>query len=1540
MNTVEELIKDVKQSGFARRGVPKTVGHFEVPITYLRINKELRLIYHIIRDGDNEGNAEILLLDIATKKQNDFQEKASRVSEHLVHGRAIDELTRHVVDDWDEEEKLTLERIRELNNEERSKSLYKRNESDWDEERFQERLRRAAIFQSSNSDQLILNENGKLVSQLKLQGQQNDFRYSDRLFWLLDGVAGTGKTTVLLYRFCDHFYKFLGHTDLKKRIQFVTHNPLLKEEMIQQLSEIIPDPEVRNHAETCIITLKEFFDLILKEAIIATIRQQLKENIDRFLGKEKTKELHFTIVYSKKKTTIPSEMSIIRIEAFQGNFEAFIPRGRWKERIPSDSHILVQSSLTVQKMKNRQGEENSDVIFNEQLTQEIDKLSWIDLVFPEKKRFDRTKYQLCLERLNERDLDNDLYFEEFRGIIRGYNSSQVEQILTLEEYQKIGAKRARIDKSLRPEIYNISKRVLALWEKDERWGRQQGGWDNLDIRRVLEKIQARTEISSLDAIFIDEVQDLSHCDMYTVLNRLDKGGRLSATGDLAQSVQPSSFTWNDLRAQITDIHGERPEKEFEMAENFRSTPNLVEVANKILELQQDVRGVSKNDLQKPYATSQGDQVLVFKRNQEDIFSILEKYSLPNTSCPLLVRDNGTKEYLKTKFSESNIDFIFTISEFKGMEKTSVLLYDIASGSSRFLDRYFNEIRGKEAQKREYGKNTALLELRHVFVGMTRARFQMGLLTPSNHSEFIDHLITITDKSYLNSDVDDSRIEAFKRDGLTPEEYVEQAKIYERRRLYDAAASNWENAKREADALRCRSMNKDGGFKDYNKAIQAIGKAIDEGIHESEKWPQFWSNIKDELPEMGSEYSDPIYDIAIRIGDRKGLLQSRATELEALKDYENAYKFYLDIEDEEKANEVFQKLKPTKQIALLISPEIGEEDRARALFWELIYDGKYPKDTDDNAAYFLISKDRNVIEEYSRIYGFDLAPENQDIDFEKFYSWAEGGRSRFRSKIEKLQLEYLEKKGNKSNNEYQDLFELAKKHKRLEIIRKIAKLKSDLPVKKEVKEYLDEKDPETQIKKIIDSDDPISEEIEYNAIFNDVFDSVDIMRSLNKRTRIDYIKKIQYTKNEDIERFNLLIFVSLFFDKKGGIVSNDGTIKEIMEETITDSSKYGLWRFIHEFTNFSRKNSGNLVNVGSRDITLWRYTFRNNNPLPNTLEYLAKKNGKVLVYLIAIYVFANRIVGQPAGEIVTGTIGRDIEEARRTFVFFCWRFGFISKEDTTWKMNKNESTERARELLLLDENEAYDFEKYPPNLLKDLRKFKKTTYEEMNFQFAEKHHDIVKENTATSWEQKDRDVIGKLLPEFIFKKKPSRNRRGKNRRTKIRAEHARKTTKSNEIVEEEESDLDLASVLQNLENTSEIETTTDYRMDVRLIIEEAVEKVLSKPSDDPHDELEKLIVDFVKKQPVDLLARLDVLALEMIHCLSEKFSQKEYLVASIAYASILSPNFMRSIEINEEQYQTLSSSKDFTAIKQLIGTNVMPIQITTPPGWKKIREKIV
>ena len=64
---------------------------------------------------------------------------------------------------------------------------------------------------------------------------------------------------------------------------------------------------------------------------------------------------------------------------------------------------------------------------------------------------------------------------------------------------------------------------------------------------------------------------------------------------------------------------------------------------------------------------------------------------------MLVRDEDTKEYLKSRIT--NHANIITISEFKGLERNSILLWHPSSGSDAILDKREDPKRGEFEKER-------------------------------------------------------------------------------------------------------------------------------------------------------------------------------------------------------------------------------------------------------------------------------------------------------------------------------------------------------------------------------------------------------------------------------------------------------------------------------------------------------------------------------------------------------------------------------------------------------------------------------------------------------------------------------------------------------------------------------------------------------------------------------------------------------------------------------------------------------------------------
>jgi hypothetical protein len=124
-----------------------------------------------------------------------------------------------------------------------------------------------------------------------------------------------------------------------------------------------------------------------------------------------------------------------------------------------------------------------------------------------------------------------------------------------------------------------------------------------------------------------------------------------------------------------------------------------------------------------------------------------------------------------------------------LEKKNVLLWQPDSGSECELDLREDPNRGKEAKKKEYSDSTALLELRHMFVGFTRARYLMGICAPKDDKSFFLKKVIENCESIENADI--SKLPLFDSE-IEPEDYVEYAREYENAQLWGAAAESYRN----------------------------------------------------------------------------------------------------------------------------------------------------------------------------------------------------------------------------------------------------------------------------------------------------------------------------------------------------------------------------------------------------------------------------------------------------------------------------------------------------------------------------------------------------------------------------------------------------------------------------------------------------------------------------------------------------------------------------------------------------------------------------
>ena len=741
---LENLIEDISENSRPMRGRAKIIPSVQKPVWTIRLENDegIRILFTwklVVR------KLEIQLLAVSNKK--DFQDQLKRSSEHAVHASTLDRLS------WanEEHESLDLEHCTE---EQLTEFIEKANmrfvklpenekQEGWSNETFDNRTKRASIYSLNyknreSSDPLT--EDYLLPDVLKLQPNQEKLMDPDNNKFILEGVAGTGKTTILLYRFVQDIRTFRKNDAFSySQILFVTHNEDLKTEIQDSLKHFFPKREL-DEIKKCVKTVEEVFVEIidaLPQSVSITLR-------------------NWPIIPSVSLKNEEKKMSR----------RSFCPTQK----------------LTLHRFRK---------------------------LFPEK------------------GFDRDLFFEEYRGVLRGYNLHGLERIVSESNYHEIGRRRGRIDKEQRTLFYEIAKGIEKKLTPSLEMSIQKRKWDDLDLcKEVVSTIESKNYLQQIQCLYVDEVQDLSDAEIRTflyIMDSKDNDVRLAMAGDISQSIQPSSFTWQALSEAIFEILGARIEKNATLTENFRSTPFLVDCANSILRLQGELDGETTPELQRSFAgENTGDPALVFIDNEKQLIEKLSELNLPNAACPMLVRDDTEKKRLESLLNEKNRKFIQTIAKFKGLEKTNMLLWEPEGGSEGILNRRAHPERGPQAMKEEYGKSTALLELRHVFVAFTRARYQMGICCPKNDESYFMKKLIENEDSIIQCEIE--HLSKFTSTS-TIADHVIFATEFRKKRQWAMAAESYRNAGDEHNYHFCLGRNhiEEGN---YLESVQSFTKALE------------------------------------------------------------------------------------------------------------------------------------------------------------------------------------------------------------------------------------------------------------------------------------------------------------------------------------------------------------------------------------------------------------------------------------------------------------------------------------------------------------------------------------------------------------------------------------------------------------------------------------------------------------------------------------------------------------------------------------------
>lgn len=546
-----------------------------------------------------------------------------------------------------------------------------------------------------------------------IQTEQNEIIRAD--MWtplIVQGVAGSGKTTIALHRIAYLIYTYEKSFEPDK-FMIIAPNRLF----LNYISEVLPELGVEKVKQT---TFEDFaMELLGKKFKIRDANEKLNNFVNNNADQSQANNNGLLKICSELKTSMAFKRIIDEyIEAVEKNF---IPRENFKV--------------------------GSKVVFK---YEEINNLFINELkMWPIVKRLDELKKYLST-RLKQRRtaLINYLHMEcdmKIKELKETMPDTEERQTLIIEAIDKQNEAVGKLDAQCKNAVSEYIKRISKLSpfeyykdfitdedifnkimkgkvdEKTAEFFRQytkstlDSGFVEIEdlapitylkfcIYGIDEKIPVRH-------IVIDEAQDFSVFQLY-VLKRIIKDSSFTILGDLCQGIHSYRGTrdWNEL---MGDVFFDRGSKFLTLEESYRTTVEIMEAANKVMGFAADLAPF----LGKP-VIRHGEEVKIFKTESlvHTADDIVEKInSFRKTGLRTVAVICKTMEECKTmhQYLKKDLKEITVITGKEEVYRSGLVI--VPSYLSKGLE--FDVVIIANANSEQYKKED--LDMKLLYVSMTR-----------------------------------------------------------------------------------------------------------------------------------------------------------------------------------------------------------------------------------------------------------------------------------------------------------------------------------------------------------------------------------------------------------------------------------------------------------------------------------------------------------------------------------------------------------------------------------------------------------------------------------------------------------------------------------------------------------------------------------------------------------------------------------------------------------------------------------------------------
>ena len=305
-----------------------------------------------------------------------------------------------------------------------------------------------------------------------------------------------------------------------------------------------------------------------------------------------------------------------------------------------------------------------------------------------------------------KNLSRQIIYKEIYGMIFGCDA---EEKLSLEDYKKM--RKNSFSNEECEVIYGIAKMF-------DDYQKTQNLLDNNIISRKL--LKNTQKIKKYSVSIIDEVQDFTQINLKFLKEISIK---MFCVGDALQMINPSYFTFSYLKnlmynEDVTDVA--------ELESNYRNNKKIVEILNSLNDINIKQFGthnfvltgksVDENTLTNAVYISDKGFIESLKQQKFENFTIL-------------VSDFEQKKLLREVFKKQEI---LTISEIKGLERETVLLYNVLSSNT---DKW-QKLRDLNINHKQADENSVFRFFFNLFyVGLSRAKHNLFVYEENKISIF-------------------------------------------------------------------------------------------------------------------------------------------------------------------------------------------------------------------------------------------------------------------------------------------------------------------------------------------------------------------------------------------------------------------------------------------------------------------------------------------------------------------------------------------------------------------------------------------------------------------------------------------------------------------------------------------------------------------------------------------------------------------------------------------------------------------------------------